>query len=50
MLVPRSTSAWLVAIHRFFEVSLGIAVGLMLSASWPERQPSVLDKQSGARL
>jgi uncharacterized membrane protein YccC len=39
MLVPRSESAWLIAIHRFFEVSLGIAVGLMLSALWPERQP-----------
>jgi uncharacterized membrane protein YccC len=49
MLVPRSTSAWLVAIHRFFEVSLGIAVGLMLSAFWPERQSRHLD-QSGTRL
>ena len=36
MLVPRSTSGWLIATHRFFEVSLGIAVGLMLSAFWPE--------------
>jgi uncharacterized membrane protein YgaE (UPF0421/DUF939 family) len=43
LLVPRSTSAWLVAIHRFFEVSLGIAVGLMLSAFWPERQSRNLD-------
>lgn len=37
MLVPRSTGPWLIAIHRFFEVSLGIAVGLLLSAVWPER-------------
>jgi uncharacterized membrane protein YccC len=37
MLVPRSTSVWIVAVHRFFEVSLGIAVGLALSALWPER-------------
>jgi len=49
MLVPRSTSAWLVAIHRFFEVSLGIAVGLMLSAFWPERQSRHLDR-GGTRL
>ena len=49
MLVPRSTSAWLVAIHRFFEVSLGIAVGLMLSAFWPEGQSRNLN-QSGTRL
>jgi uncharacterized membrane protein YccC len=40
MLVPpRSASAWLVATHRFFEVSLGIVVGLALSALWPERRP-----------
>lgn len=38
MLVTRSASVWLIAIHRFLEVSLGIAVGLMLSAVWPERQ------------
>ena len=34
MLVPRSTSAQLVALHRFFEVSIGIAVGLVLFAIW----------------
>jgi uncharacterized membrane protein YgaE (UPF0421/DUF939 family) len=37
MLVTRSTSAWLIAIHRFLEVSLGITVGLLLSALWPEK-------------
>lgn len=36
MLVPRSTSARLVALHRFFEVSIGIAVGLALFAIWPK--------------
>ena len=34
MLVPRSTSGRLVALHRFFEVSIGIAVGLALFAIW----------------
>ena len=34
MLVPRSTSAKLVALHRFFEVSIGIGVGLVLFAVW----------------
>lgn len=36
MLVPRSTSAsaQLVALHRFFEVSIGLAVGLVLLAVW----------------
>jgi uncharacterized membrane protein YccC len=37
MLVERPTSGWIIAIHRFLEVSLGIAVGLVLSAVWPER-------------
>ena len=35
MLVPRSTSARLVALHRFFEVSVGLIVGLALLALWP---------------
>ena len=37
MLVTRSTSAWRIAVHRSFEVSIGIAVGLVLSALWPEQ-------------
>ena len=40
MLVPRATSPWIVAIHRCVEVSLGIAVALVLAAVWPERIPS----------
>jgi uncharacterized membrane protein YccC len=36
MLVPRAANEWVVAIHRFFEVSIGIVVGLALSAVWPE--------------
>jgi uncharacterized membrane protein YccC len=34
MLVPRFTSAQLVALHRFFEVSIGLAVGLAFFALW----------------
>lgn len=37
VLVSRSESAWMVAAHRFFEVSLGIATGLAMTALWPER-------------
>jgi len=37
MLVPRGTSAGLIAVHRFLEVSLGILVGLIVSAVWPEK-------------
>lgn len=36
MLVP-GHSGRIVALHRSFEVSVGIAVGLALSAWWPER-------------
>ncbi|MEI9894543.1 MAG: FUSC family protein [Chthoniobacter sp.] len=35
-LVARSEPAWVVALHRFVEVSLGIMAGLLLSAVWPE--------------
>jgi len=34
MLVPRSTSGGMVALHRFFEVSIGIAIGLAVFACW----------------
>jgi uncharacterized membrane protein YccC len=34
LLVPRPTSAPMVAIHRFFEVTIGIVVGLVLFAIW----------------
>ncbi|HTT32927.1 MAG TPA: FUSC family protein [Methylomirabilota bacterium] len=36
MLVSRTPAAWVVALHRFIEVSVGIAIGLALTALWPE--------------
>jgi len=43
MLVTRAQSAWIIAAHRFVEVALGIAVGPVLAALWPERlsQPRI---------
>jgi len=38
VLIPRSNAAWIVALHRFFEVSVGILVALALVAIWPEYQ------------
>jgi uncharacterized membrane protein YccC len=38
-LVGRDKAAWVVAIHRFVEVSIGIAVGLVITALWTERHP-----------
>jgi len=40
MLVGHLQRPWVVATHRFVDVSLGIAVGLILTAVWPERQPA----------
>ncbi len=42
MLVAHSASAWIVAVHRFIEVAVGIAVGLALTAVWPE-DPGAFD-------
>lgn len=36
MLVTRANAAWVIALHRFIEVSVGIAIGLALTALWPE--------------
>ena len=36
MLVPRSQDPWVIAVHRFVEVAIGIAVGLILTVLWPE--------------
>jgi uncharacterized membrane protein YgaE (UPF0421/DUF939 family) len=37
VLAPRSEPAWIIGAHRFFEVSIGIATGLVMTALWPER-------------
>jgi uncharacterized membrane protein YgaE (UPF0421/DUF939 family) len=38
LLVPRSGPAWRVAFHRFAEVCIGIAVALIFSVLWPEKE------------
>jgi uncharacterized membrane protein YccC len=38
VMLPHSHSGWGVALHRFLEVSAGIALGLAISAIWPERR------------
>jgi uncharacterized membrane protein YccC len=40
VLIARGQPAVVIAIHRFFEVSLGIATGLAFTAIWPERERS----------
>ncbi len=38
LLVPRTGPAWQIAFHRFAEVSIGLAVALILAWAWPERE------------
>ena len=35
LLIPRSRGPWIVGWHRFLEVSLGIAVALVVTTLWP---------------
>jgi uncharacterized membrane protein YccC len=44
MLVPRTGNVWVIAMHRFFEVSIGVVVGLGLTAAWPERTSGPAEK------
>lgn len=46
VLIPRSNAAWIVAVHRFFEVSVGILVALAVTAVWPEHQPGSAKQSS----
>ena len=38
VLIPRSVAPWVIALHRFIEVSVGIIVALAVVALWPEHQ------------
>ncbi len=38
LLVPRTGPAWSIAFHRFAEVSIGLAMALILAWVWPERE------------
>jgi uncharacterized membrane protein YccC len=38
LLIPRAGPPWQTAFHRFAEVSIGIAVALIFSVLWPERE------------
>lgn len=38
MLVARTRPPWVIALHRFVQVSIGIAVGLLMTYLWAERE------------
>jgi uncharacterized membrane protein YccC len=45
LLVPRTEPAWRIAFHRFAEVSVGVAVALVMTVVWPERETSAERKK-----
>lgn len=42
VLATRGESGWMVALDRFFEVSIGIGVGLAITAAWPESRSEAI--------
>ena len=36
ILIPHTAAPWVVALHRSIEVTIGIVVGLVITAIWPE--------------
>jgi uncharacterized membrane protein YccC len=49
MLVKHSSQSPVIAVHRFVEVSIGIAVGLAVSALWPERNEAKVPPEEASR-
>jgi uncharacterized membrane protein YgaE (UPF0421/DUF939 family) len=41
LLIPGRNPVWQIAVHRFAEVCIGIAVALILTVVWPEREAPV---------
>lgn len=39
-LIPRPEPPWIIALHRFLEVSIGIVMGLVMTILWPENSPN----------
>jgi uncharacterized membrane protein YgaE (UPF0421/DUF939 family) len=46
-LVARTQAAWIIAVHRFIEIAIGIAVGLALTALFPEDSPARTSQAKG---
>ena len=46
VLVPRDESPWIIAFHRFAEISVGIVVGLVVIFLWPERSAAAASKSA----
>lgn len=44
-LIPRAEPPWRIALHRFAEVSIGIAVALLFATVWPEGEDPIPEKK-----
>ena len=43
LMLPRTMTPLMIALHRVIEVTIGIAVALAVSAVWPHREPGSVD-------
>lgn len=48
MLIVKTQPTWIAAIHRFVEVSVGIVIGLAISAVWPQQEEGGATPAPGA--
>ena len=48
MLIARTKQVWIVAADRFVEVTVGIVVGLALTAVWPGNEPGASFQPPGS--
>ena len=48
VLIPRTAAPWLIGLHRFLEVSIGILVALAVVALWPEERHVTQPESSGS--
>jgi uncharacterized membrane protein YgaE (UPF0421/DUF939 family) len=44
LLTPRVAPVWRIAVNRFVEVAIGIAVALLMTVAWPERDAPAAGK------
>ena len=46
LLIPHRSAPWIIATHRFIEVSLGIAIALLITLTWRVPAPAVPAKRT----
>jgi uncharacterized membrane protein YgaE (UPF0421/DUF939 family) len=45
MMIPRPLPPWIIALHRFAEVAIGIGAGLIATSVWPDAPDETLTQQ-----